>query len=64
MAYLYKVGQSMKVLCLLSLLTLALNGCTSVLQGFMKGFTSRPIYYPVPVGMAPVSSYPPGYYDP
>ncbi len=60
----YKVGQRIKVLYLLSVLTLALSGCTSVLQGFMKGFTSRPIYYPMPVGMAPVSSYPPVYYGP
>ena len=54
----------MKVLCLLSVLLLALSGCTAVLQGFTKGFTSRPIYYPVPVRMAPVSSYPPVHYGP
>ena len=50
-----------KTLWLLSLLCFALSGCTTVLQGFTKGFTSRPIYYPVPVRMAPVSSYPPVY---
>ncbi len=54
----------MKALCLLSVLTLALSGCTSVLQGCMKGFTSRPIYYPVPVRMAPVYPHPPIYYGP
>ena len=51
----------MKALCLLSGLALSLSGCTPVMQGFMKGFTSRPIYYPVPVRTAPASSYPPVY---
>ena len=45
----------MKALCLLSVLTFALSGCTAVLQGFTRGFTSRPTYYPVPVQMAPAT---------